>query len=403
MTPPFLLVALLVVGTEAFALSPLRAGSPPTPRVVDHLSATGPPALGVTLSLLASNNRSLGVRQCNGVGAVTPIDSSASDFGFSVVAAKNANGASISLYNQNGGFLMASAGGRVVLMSTPTNNDDASWTLTPGLTPGDGMWTLVSSTKIPGLGGCVLSLNASSATSCGAAWAPASGDAACLPPGSPSARAQTFWAAPPMPGEQIQGPNTPADQPAWLAAWSAFRAAWRTDSGFTSAVYDLPALAWNAGQYAQPMVPVYDKYLYNRTTHAWTVDALLDDFDTRYGGVTGVLLWASFPDVGIDERNQFQLMGEDLPGGLAGLRTAIAAFHARGKVVGLAYNPWDVGASSSPPPPLFCAVLSLSSPSFPPLYFTTPTPSPPSPYSPPPALPPLLLSSPRYVPAQRHG
>jgi len=262
-----------------------------------------------------------------------------------VSAAKNGNGASISLLNQNGGFLRASAGGRVVLMSTPANSDDASWTLTPGLAPGDGMWTLVSSSKVPGLQGCVLSLNASSATPCGAAWAPASGDAACLPPGSPSARVQTFWAAPPMPGEQIQGPDTPADQPQWLAAWSAFRAAWRTDSGFTSAVYDLPTLAWNWGQFAQPMVPVYDKYLYNRTTHTWTVDGLLDDFEARYGGVTGVLLWASFPDVGIDERNQFQLMGEDLPGGLAGLTAAIAAFHARGKVVGLAYNPWDTGTS----------------------------------------------------------
>ena len=68
----------------------------------------------------------------------------------------------------------------------------------------------------------------------------------------------------------------------------------------------------------------------------------LDDLRSRYGGVDVVMLWHSYPNIGVDDRNQFEMLA-DLPGGMAGLAQLVSAFHARHVRVLLCYNPWDTG------------------------------------------------------------
>lgn len=74
------------------------------------------------------------------------------------------------------------------------------------------------------------------------------------------------------------------------------------------------------------------------------MDRFLDDLDARYGGVDGVLLWNTYPNLGVDERSQFDLVG-DVPGGLPALKAVVAQFNARGVRIGIPYNPWDLGTS----------------------------------------------------------
>jgi formylglycine-generating enzyme required for sulfatase activity len=87
---------------------------------------------------------------------------------------------------------------------------------------------------------------------------------------------------------------------------------------------------------------VEDRFFYDPITQRYTVDRYLDDLEQRFGGVDSVLIWYIYPNIGIDDRNQFDLI-EDLPGGIAGLREAVAAFHRRGVKVFLPTMPWDNG------------------------------------------------------------
>eukprot|EP01087_Luapelamoeba_hula_P014237 TRINITY_DN4143_c0_g1_i1.p1 TRINITY_DN4143_c0_g1~~TRINITY_DN4143_c0_g1_i1.p1 ORF type:complete len:741 (-),score=76.25 TRINITY_DN4143_c0_g1_i1:101-2005(-) len=84
---------------------------------------------------------------------------------------------------------------------------------------------------------------------------------------------------------------------------------------------------------------VHDRYFFDIQTARYTVDRYLEDVNKRYGGINSVLLWHSYTNLGVDNRNQFDLL-RALP---EGLKEAIATFHAHNVRVLLPYNPWDQG------------------------------------------------------------
>ena len=79
-----------------------------------------------------------------------------------------------------------------------------------------------------------------------------------------------------------------------------------------------------------------NRYLYDRNTGEWTVDKYLADVEERYGGIDSVLLWQNYPNIGIDDRNQFDMLDS-----LDNIDKLIADFHDAGVRVILPYNPWD--------------------------------------------------------------
>jgi iron(II)-dependent oxidoreductase len=155
------------------------------------------------------------------------------------------------------------------------------------------------------------------------------------------------------PGTQVwektlPGPLSPAEQPAWLANMSAYRAAARAQFNYSGAVYD-QQLHWTERAFIGPQAHIYDRFLYDAEARNWTVDRFLDDLEARYGSVDWVLLWGTYTNLGVDERNQFQMAFDDTPGGEAAWRDVLVpAFHARGVRVGAPYNPWDQGTAPSP-------------------------------------------------------
>ncbi|MGD0089182.1 MAG: SUMF1/EgtB/PvdO family nonheme iron enzyme, partial [Planctomycetota bacterium] len=74
----------------------------------------------------------------------------------------------------------------------------------------------------------------------------------------------------------------------------------------------------------------------------YTVDRYLDDLEKRYGGIDSVLLWPVYPNVGIDNRNQHDLL-RDMPGGYPGVKLMLEDFHRRNVRVLFPVMPWEAG------------------------------------------------------------
>jgi formylglycine-generating enzyme required for sulfatase activity len=143
-------------------------------------------------------------------------------------------------------------------------------------------------------------------------------------------------------GSQIPGPSTKAEFPKWLADLQHWRMEQRIRIGYNGSEYDRAELKWTQSSFIQPQMMIHDRYFYEPVAGEYTVDRYLDDLQRRYGGIDSVLIWQSYPNMGIDNRNQYDLL-HDMPGGVAGVRQTIAAFHRRGVRVLFPVMLWDQG------------------------------------------------------------
>jgi gamma-glutamyl hercynylcysteine S-oxide synthase len=143
----------------------------------------------------------------------------------------------------------------------------------------------------------------------------------------------------------------------WLADVRHWRDERRIRVGYEGALYDLPALKWTQSSFMQPQMMVEDRYFYDPVSNRYTVDRYLDDLEKRYGGIDSVLIWPTYPNMGIDDRNQ-QDMIRSMPGGVGGVRQMIADFHRRGVRVLFPMMMWDQG-TRDPGKPWPDAIASL--------------------------------------------
>ena len=72
----------------------------------------------------------------------------------------------------------------------------------------------------------------------------------------------------------------------------------------------------------------------------YTVDKWLGDLNKRYGGIDKALIWPTYTQIGIDDRNTFELI-ESMPGGYEGIKAVVDQLHAKGVKVLWPYHPWD--------------------------------------------------------------
>jgi len=137
-------------------------------------------------------------------------------------------------------------------------------------------------------------------------------------------------------------PCTHEDHIAWLADIRRWRSERSIRVGYNGSRYDLPELKWTQSSFFQPQMMVQDRYFYDPAAHRYTVDRYLDDLESRYGGIDAVLIWPTYPNMGIDDRNQHDLI-RSMPGGVAGVRQMVADFHKRGVRVLFPMMMWDQG------------------------------------------------------------
>lgn len=140
----------------------------------------------------------------------------------------------------------------------------------------------------------------------------------------------------------IPAPSDPALWPAFRTELDAWRERARRQVRYDDALYREPEFAWAASSFSCAFVMMCDERIYDRQRGCYTFDVLLDQGESEFGGFDSVVLWHAYPRIGVDDRNQYDFY-RDQPGGLSGLRAAIAAIQARGIRVYIDYNPWDVG------------------------------------------------------------
>ncbi|MGH9582232.1 MAG: formylglycine-generating enzyme family protein [Bryobacteraceae bacterium] len=142
-----------------------------------------------------------------------------------------------------------------------------------------------------------------------------------------------------------EGGYTPCDAAthrAWLKDVRHWRFERRIRIGYDGWRYGQSALKWIQSSFIQPQMMVEDRYFYDPVTGKYTVDRYLNDLKKRYGGIDAVLIWPTYPNMGIDNRNQLDMV-RSMPGGIAGVKQMVADFHRHGVRVLFPMMMWDQG------------------------------------------------------------
>jgi len=107
---------------------------------------------------------------------------------------------------------------------------------------------------------------------------------------------------------------------------------------FDSTLYHRKDLDWIRKAYVMHLIMAWDKFYYDSGR------VMLDRFAERgqplYGGDDVIGIWPTWPTLGLDQRNQFDLY-RDLPGGTSGLRKIFSDSGSFRPRIFVAYNPWD--------------------------------------------------------------
>ena len=155
---------------------------------------------------------------------------------------------------------------------------------------------------------------------------------------------------PPSPSEVFfAGPADPSD-PTWLPGMEAWRKERRTQLHMDLADYSNPDLAWTQRTFSQVQLLVWDRSIYNPETRQYTPEKFLAETESRIGPIDAVLLWHVYPNLGVDDRNQFDLL-RDLPGGLPALKRLVDDFHRHNIKVLFPVLAWDSGTREEGAPP----------------------------------------------------
>ena len=120
-----------------------------------------------------------------------------------------------------------------------------------------------------------------------------------------------------------------------------FQDRWLYDLGqFDNTLFERPDLAWIRKSYLLLLQFAWDSQYYDALAGQYRYDQFLADRGAALGGFEAYMIWPTWPRLGLDQRNQWD-MYRDLPGGLPEIQRQVAYAHSRGTRYFIAYNPWD--------------------------------------------------------------
>jgi len=109
---------------------------------------------------------------------------------------------------------------------------------------------------------------------------------------------------------------------------------------FDDTLFRRPDLAWVRRAYIMLLQFAWDHTYFDRASSRYAFDETLTAWDKLLGPIDIFTLWPTWPRLGLDQRNQWD-MYRDLPGGVDELRRQAELAHKLGKKYFISYNPWD--------------------------------------------------------------
>jgi len=109
---------------------------------------------------------------------------------------------------------------------------------------------------------------------------------------------------------------------------------------FDNSLYERADLQWIRHACVSHLLMAWDDYYYDYTTGNFNLETFMQRGRQLYGGDDFIGIWPTWPTLGIDRRNQWDLF-RDLPGGLPGLKQQAEMLGQNGSSLFICYNPWD--------------------------------------------------------------
>lgn len=111
-------------------------------------------------------------------------------------------------------------------------------------------------------------------------------------------------------------------------------------SDFDNTLYEREDLKWIRKSYAMHLLMAWDSKFYNVDNQEYKLLEFQKRNKLWFGGDDVIGIWPTWPTLGLDERNQWD-MYRDLPGGVQQLASLSDSLNNLGTKFFIAYNPWD--------------------------------------------------------------
>lgn len=109
---------------------------------------------------------------------------------------------------------------------------------------------------------------------------------------------------------------------------------------FDTSLYEREDLKWIKESYLIILQMAWDREFYDRMTGRYNYPEVLKKGTELFGNIDVYGIWPTWPRLGLDQRNQFDLY-RDLPGGTQQLKNFIKISRPLNTRFFIAYNPWD--------------------------------------------------------------
>lgn len=114
---------------------------------------------------------------------------------------------------------------------------------------------------------------------------------------------------------------------------------------FDNRLFERKDLQWIRHSYVMHLMQAWDKFFYQENaalplSQRFHLKEFMGRGKKLYGGDEVIGIWPTWPSLGLDQRNQFDLF-RDLPGGTKQLKKISNELRAGGTKFFICYNPWD--------------------------------------------------------------